>query len=82
MTTVIAMIMTALMTLTNNYYTRPMLVDSNTAEECRLIDIYGNEWLMDYEEQLTEGMMINVLMCNNNTTNTYIDDIIITYTIQ
>lgn len=82
MTTVIAMIMTALMTLTSNYYTRPMLVDSNTIEECRLVDIYGNEWLMDYEEQLTEGMMINVLMSNNNTTDTYIDDIIITYTIQ
>lgn len=82
MMTIATLILTLSITLNGNLYTAPMYVESNTTEECILVDTQGEAWAMDYDNTLTEGQTITVLMYNNNTHNTHIDDIIITYTTQ
>lgn len=77
MITLTTLILTATLSLVNPFYTKPMVVVENDAY-CVLDDGH-DAWAMDREDTLTVGQTVNVLMYNNNTTNTHIDDIIITY---
>ncbi len=72
------LILTATLSLVNPFYTKPMQVVENKA--CCVLDDGHDIWEMDRDDRLTEGQTITVLMYNNNTTDTYIDDVIITYT--
>lgn len=71
------LILTTALSLVNPFYTKPMQVVENKA--CCVLDDGQDVWEMDRDDRLTEGQTITVLMYNNNTTNTHIDDVIITY---
>ena len=79
MITLTTLILITTLSLVNPFYTKPMAVVENDA--CCVLDDGHDAWTMDREDTLTIGQTINVLMYNNNTTNTHIDDIIITYMI-